>query len=267
MNELGTGGIRKMLSHVGDEVNYTLPIGDGSLPMNPLIGQTVRLEYLGEIRCVSCGRKTKKSFSQGHCFPCMRKLASCDGCIVRPETCHYAAGTCREPEWGETHCLIPHTVYLSNTGGTKVGITRGGNEMIRWVDQGASQALPIFTVPERLISGQVETQLKAHISDKTNWRKMLSGEPEMVDLHQLRDALLENVSALGYTPRSDAETVTIRYPVQQYPEKVKSLDIEKLGTIEGKLWGIKGQYLIFDVGVINVRKYTGYTWRVLSTTN
>lgn len=267
MNELGTGGIRKMLSHVGDEVNYTLPIGDGSLPMNPLIGQTVRLEYLGEIRCVSCGRKTKKSFSQGHCFPCMRKLASCDGCIVRPETCHYAAGTCREPEWGETHCLIPHTVYLSNTGGTKVGITRGGNEMIRWVDQGASQALPIFTVPERLISGQVETQLKAHISDKTNWRKMLSGEPEMVDLHQLRDALLENVSALGYTPRSDAETVTIRYPVQQYPEKVKSLDIEKLGTIEGKLWGIKGQYLIFDVGVINVRKYTGYTWRVQSTTS
>ena len=89
----------------------------------------------------------------------------------------------------------------------------------------------------------------------------------MVDLHQLRDALLENVSALGYTPRSDAETVTIRYPVQQYPEKVKSLDIEKLGTIEGKLWGIKGQYLIFDVGVINVRKYTGYTWRVQSTTN
>ena len=61
--------------------------------------------------------------------------------------------------------------------------------------------------------------------------------------------------------------MTIRYPVQQYPEKVKSLDIEKLGTIEGKLWGIKGQYLIFDVGVINVRKYTGYTWRVQSTTS
>ena len=267
MTELGTGGIRKMISQVLDEVDYTLPIGDESLPMNPLIGRTVQLEYLGEIRCVSCGRKTKKSFAQGHCFPCMRKLASCDGCIVRPETCHYAAGTCREPEWGETHCLIPHTVYLSNTGGTKVGITRGGNEMIRWVDQGASQALPIFTVPERLISGQVETQLKAHISDKTNWRKMLSGEPEMVDLHQVRDALLENVSALGYTPRAEAETVTIQYPVQQYPEKVKSLDIEKLGTIEGTLWGIKGQYLIFDVGVINVRKYTGYTWRVRSATS
>ena len=264
MNELGTGGIRKMKSRVLDRVDYTLPIGDGTIPMNGLIGHTLRLDYLGEIRCINCGRKTKKSFSQGHCFPCMRKLASCDGCIVRPETCHYAEGTCREPAWGETHCLIPHTVYLSNTGGTKVGITRGGNEMIRWVDQGASQALPIFTVPERLASGQVETQLKAHISDKTNWRKMLSGEPEAVDLHGVRDSLLEAVPELGFTPRSDADTVTIKYPVQHYPEKVKSLDIEKLGTIEGTLWGIKGQYLIFDVGVINVRKFTGYRWRVSS---
>ena len=264
MTELGTGGIRKMISQVLDEVDYTLPIGDGAVPMNNLIGQTVQLEYLGEIRCVSCGRKTKKSFSQGHCFPCMRKLASCDGCIVRPETCHYAAGTCREPDWGEKNCLIPHTVYLSNTGGTKVGITRGGNEMIRWVDQGASQALSIFTVPERLVSGQVETRLKAHISDKTNWRKMLSGEPDAVDLHEVRDTLLSTVTDLGFTPNDDTDTVTIKYPVQQYPEKVKSMDIEKLGAIEGTLWGIKGQYLIFDVGVINVRKYTGYTWRVSS---
>ncbi len=194
----------------------------------------------------------------------MRKLASCDGCIVRPETCHYAQGTCREPEWGEAHCLRPHTVYLSNTGGTKVGITRGGNEMIRWVDQGATQALPIFTVPERLVSGQVETQLKAHISDKTNWRKMLSGVPDPVNLHAVRDELLSKAPDLGMAPVDSAEPTTIHYPVEQYPEKVKSLDIEKLGTIEGTLWGIKGQYLIFDVGVINVRKYTGYRWRVSS---
>ena len=264
MTELGTGEIRKMRGNVDDVVDYALPIGDQHIPMNALIGRTVELSFLNEIRCVNCGRKTKKSFAQGHCFPCMRKLASCDGCIVRPETCHYAKGTCREPEWGETHCLIPHTVYLSNTGGTKVGITRGGNELIRWVDQGATQALPIFTVPERLVSGQVETQLKAHISDRTNWRKMLSGEPDPVDMQALRDDLLSKASDVGLDPQGSAETTTIRYPVQRYPDKVKSLDIEKLGTIEGTLWGIKGQYLIFDVGVINVRKYTGYRWRVSS---
>jgi hypothetical protein len=28
--------------------------------------------------------------------------------------------------------------------------------------------------------------------------------------------------------------------------------------VEGELQGIKGQYLILDTGVINIRKYTGY---------
>ena len=262
MTELGSGSIRKMRSELSDVVRYTLPIGDSSVSMNDIIGQQIELTFLNEIRCISCGRRTKKSFSQGHCFPCMKSLASCDGCIVRPETCHYAAGTCREPEWGETHCLIPHTVYLSNTGGTKVGITRGGNEHVRWVDQGATQALPIFTVPERLASGLVEVKLKDHISDKTNWRKMLSGVPDACDLHALRDDLLHRAGDLGGPSPVDADITTIDYPVMRYPDKIKSLDIEKLGSIEGTLEGIKGQYLMLDVGVINVRKYTGYIWRI-----
>jgi hypothetical protein len=264
MTELGRGSIRKMVSTVGSDIQYELPLGDSRLPMNALIGNTLRLEYLGEIRCVNCGRKTRKSFAQGHCFPCMRKLASCDGCIVRPETCHYAAGTCREPQWGETHCLIPHTVYLSNTGGVKVGITRGGNELVRWVDQGATQALAIRTVPERLISGLVETRLKQHVSDKTNWRVMLSGVPAEQPLQTVRDTLFETESGLAGDALPDAEIVRLNYPVLAYPEKVKSMNIDKLGTIEGTLQGIKGQYLIFDIGVINVRKYTGYHWAVFS---
>jgi len=264
MNEMGQGSIRKMVSRIDETVQYELPLGEETLPMNTLVGKDVRLQYLGEIRCVNCGRKTRKSFAQGHCFPCMRKLASCDGCIVRPETCHYSAGTCRDPQWGETHCLIPHTVYLSNTGGVKVGITRGGNELVRWVDQGATQALPIRTVPERLISGLVETRLKQHVSDKTNWRVMLSGVPEDQPLHTIRDTLFEAESDLAGEAVSDAEVVQLNYPVLAYPGKVKSMDIEKLGTIEGTLQGIKGQYLIFDIGVINVRKYTGYHWAVFS---
>ena len=31
-----------------------------------------------------------------------------------------------------------------------------------------------------------------------------------------------------------------------------------LVLVEGTLMGIKGQYLMFDTGVINVRKFTGY---------
>ena len=34
---------------------------------------------------------------------------------------------------------------------------------------------------------------------------------------------------------------------------------DKLNEIEGRLWGIKGQYLMFDDGtVINIRKHNGY---------
>jgi hypothetical protein len=60
----------------------------------------------------------------------------------------------------------------------KVGITRHSQIPTRWMDQGASQAQPIFRVSSRLQSGLVETAFKAHIADKTNWRAMLKGEAE-----------------------------------------------------------------------------------------
>lgn len=259
MGELGQGPIRKMVTTPADTVQYALPIGEDVVPMNPLLGQTVQIAYAGEIRCVACGRRTKKSFNQGHCFPCLRRLASCDSCIVKPEQCHYFEGTCREPAWGEEYCLIPHTVYLANTGAVKVGITRGGNENIRWVDQGASEALAIFTVRDRLTSGQVEVALKDHVADRTNWRVMLSGEPDSIDLEAAREELLDKADLSGLSVvEPTLETRRFRYPVLEYPEKVRSLNLDKSPVIEGVLQGIKGQYLLLDCGVINMRKYGGY---------
>ena len=55
----------------------------------------------------------------------------------------------------------------------------------------------------------------------------------------------------------EAET-RIRYPVLKHPVKVKSFNLDKTPLVEGTLEGIKGQYLIFDTGVINMRKYGGY---------
>jgi hypothetical protein len=46
--------------------------------------------------------------------------------------------------------------------------------------------------------------------------------------------------------------------VLEYPKKVKAHNLEKTPEIEGTLQGIKGQYLILDTGVINIRKYTAY---------
>ena len=51
----------------------------------------------------------------------------------------------------------------------------------------------------------------------------------------------------------------IKYPVLEYPTKIKSLKLEKLHNVEGVLKGIKGQYLIFDDGhVFNVRSHEGF---------
>ena len=266
------GDIQKMKVELNDSdgsVSYHLPIGDDLVCMNDFIGNEISLSYQGEIHCISCGRKTKKSFSQGHCFPCMQSLPECDSCIIKPELCHYHEGTCRDAAWGEQHCLQDHYVYLSNTSGVKVGITRHTNIPSRWIDQGATQALPIFKVKDRITSGKVEVIFKDHVADKTAWQRMLKGSPDARDLKSEFDNLLslcsENITALqkelgedAVTILSDAEPVEINYPVEQYPEKVKSLNFDKVPDIKGVLKGIKGQYLLLDIGVLNIRKFAGY---------
>lgn len=269
MMELARGSLSKMKAELNSPVQYSFRLGDGELPVNPLLGKAVRLEYLGAIHCCHCGRRTKTSFSQGYCYPCMQKLAQCDLCIMSPERCHYDAGTCREPEWGERFCMTDHIVYLANSSGPKVGITRATQLPTRWLDQGATQAVPIMRVATRQQSGFVEDLLRTHVADKTNWRAMLKGDALPIDLLSLRDTLLEK-SAEGLQalqqrfglqaiqPVPDAAVVEISYPVEAYPSKVSSFNLDKQPVVEGTLMGIKGQYLIFDTGVINIRKYTAY---------
>src|SRR5690606_39924851 len=113
-----------------------------------------------------------------------------DLCIVSPERCHYEQGTCREPAWGEQFCMTDHIVYLANSSGLKVGITRASQIPTRWIDQRASQALPIMRVATRQQSGMVEGLLRGQVADKTNWRALLRGEPAPLDLPAGRDRLL-----------------------------------------------------------------------------
>lgn len=269
MLELGRGALSKMSTRLAQPVQYSLRLGEQYLDLNALLGQGVRLEYLGAIHCSHCGRKTKKSFSQGYCYPCFSKLAQCDTCIMSPERCHYAAGTCREPAWGEQFCMTDHVVYLANSSGAKVGITRATQVPTRWIDQGATQALPIMRVATRQQSGLVEDVLRSQVTDRTNWRAMLKGEAAALNLAQLAGEIFEACHA-GITtlqerfglqaiqPLSDLAVVDIAYPVLAYPAKVASFDLEKTPVVEGTLQGIKGQYLIFDTGVINIRKFTAY---------
>ncbi|WP_438970668.1 DUF2797 domain-containing protein [Methylophaga sp.] len=248
---------------------YEMRIGSQTMPMNDLVGHTISLNYLGEIECLNCQRSIKKSYSGGFCFPCSQKLAQCDLCFMKPELCHYEQGTCREPEWGEAVCMQDHIVYLANSSGLKVGITRINQVPTRWIDQGATQAVPVFRVRTRYQSGLVEVLFKNHVSDRTDWRKMLKGEAPPLDLAAERDRLLaecaDEIKLLQQQFGDDSihilpaePMLAIHYPVIEYPIKVSSLNFDKTPEITGQLLGIKGQYLIFDKGVINIRKFSGY---------
>ncbi len=264
-----SGSIRKMTARASTPVEYALPIGDGSLSLNPLLGQRLRLEWTGEISCIHCSRSIKKSFNQGYCYPCFRRLARCDRCVVKPELCHFDQGTCREPDWGRSECLVPHTVYLANSSSLKVGITRGLDPTARWIDQGATQAMPIRIVPSRLDAGRVEVALKDFVADKTNWRRMLQGSPDPLDLASERDRLMQALEsaqpklALPGSAPGDSPVTTLHYPVIEYPSKVVSHNLDRDPVLEGTLQGIKGQYLILDREVINLRKYGGYSLSVV----
>lgn len=262
------GHLRKMSVQLEEPVGYTLLLDEHEQPLNKLIGSKISLHFSGDIHCQACGRKTKKSYSQGFCYPCAQKLAQCDLCIMRPETCHHHKGTCREPQWGLDHCFQPHVVYLSNTSGIKVGITRQEQIPTRWIDQGATQALPMVTVSSRYHSGLLEVLFKEHVADRTDWRKMLKGANHLVDMVAERERLLaecaEGILRVGEQFGRDSfrlmddDVLNIDYPVKSYPEKVKSLNFDKTPEIDGTLRGIKGQYLIFDSGVLNIRKFGGY---------
>ena len=258
------------------EYKFILDRSETALPFS--LGQDIEIEWTGNIYCVSCGSKTPKSYSQGHCFKCFKTKAACDMCIMKPETCHYHLGTCREDDFAHDVCFQPHIVYLANSSALKVGITRIGQMPTRWLDQGATQALPILKVGSRRLSGQLEIMFGTQVADKTDWRKLLKGEAEPINLLEIREQLVEEFAPKIQTIRDEFsqnlefnETVELLedelprefiYPVEQYPEKVKSHNLDKTPVIRGKLHGIKGQYLILDTSVINIRKYTGYEIKI-----
>lgn len=268
--EMVSGNLSKMQTRLQDgRVYYSLELGGQNIDLNALLGRSVRLSFAAQIHCVACGRKTNKSFNQGYCYPCFSTLAQCDVCIMSPEKCHFQAGTCREPAWGEEFCNREHFVYLANSTGFKVGITRGTQLPTRWLDQGAVQGLPVARVATRQISGLLETIFKQHVADKTNWRALLKGDAPELDIAAKRDELfalchaeihdlqqrfgLEKVQMLN-----NASETRIAYPVSQYPQKINSHNLDKENVLQGILSGIKGQYWILDNTVINIRKYSGY---------
>ncbi len=260
------GNVRKMKSDFKAPIEYSMILSEHILPLNDHIGSNIKLEWSGIIHCVKCGNKTNKSFFQGFCYPCFISAPESSECILKPELCQAHEGISRDMEWSEKYCLSNHYVYLSLTSGIKVGVTRYTQIPTRWIDQGAIKALKIAKTPNRYLAGAIEVKLKEFVSDRTSWQRMLKNDVNQdIDLYGYRETLKENLPSdlKTYVLNEEREKI-IAYPINKYPEKIKSINFEKVKEFEGKLTGIKGQYLYIDNQfVVNMRKYSGFYFNII----
>ncbi|MCY0877090.1 MAG: DUF2797 domain-containing protein [Firmicutes bacterium] len=253
------GFMRELDHSAANPVQYTIRLGDDEAAVNEWIGHTVTVTFLNEKRCIVCNRKVNKLYQGGYCFPCVTSLAQTDLCIVKPHECHFHLGTCRDATFGETHCMIPHYVYLSVSSQAKVGLTRKGRQLRRWVDQGATSAVLLAQVPTRKDAGELEMEIARTMPDKTDWRKLVQGVSAKVDLMEMAETVREALSERWHPFwLSERELHTFEYPVlADRTPKAKSFSLDKTPVVSGVLIGVRGQYLLFDDGVLQMRKHAG----------
>ena len=258
------GVLTKMETEFESPIQYYLVFEHDFLNMNQLLGKKLTFQFV-KYQCLNCGLD-KPIFRQGFDKQCFYDTAQAGDWIMRPElsTAHLDKED-RDLEYEKKVQLKPHIVYLANSSNVKVGVTRKSQVPTRWIDQGAHEAIEIVEVPNRYLAGITEVALKAHVADKTNWRKMLKNDIEVESLEDWRARLKPYIpeEAAAYFIENNSET-HIQFPVLQFPEKPKSLNIKKEQQYSGKLVGIKGQYLIFeDDTVFNVRANEGLVLNIM----
>ena len=258
------GVLTKMQTEFGNPIQYYLVFEDNFLNVNQLLGKPMEINFVG-FQCLNCGKK-KKIFRQGFCYDCFYSSPAVGDWIMKPElsTAHLGIQD-RDLAYEEKVQLQPHIVYLALSSEVKVGVTRKTQMPTRWIDQGASQAIAIVEVPNRYLAGITEVALKNHYADKTNWRKMLTNSFETIDLvaERLKVEHLIPTEVQEYFYNQTIDLYEMQYPVLEYPTKVTSLSLDKTPNFQGKLMGIKGQYLLFEGGIVfNIRSSEGYIVKI-----
>lgn len=253
------GVLQKMQTENGNPIQYYLVFENDFLNVNQVLNKTVEISFIKH-QCLNC-KLDKPIYRQGFCKSCFFEIPTAGDWIMRPElsTAHLDQED-RDLAYEKKVQLQPHIVYLANSSNVKVGVTRKTQVPTRWIDQGAHEAIEIVEVPNRYLAGITEVALKNHVGDKTNWRKMLTNNVDDKNLIEWRNKLKQYIpeEALQYFIEDNQET-HLEFPVMQYPEKVKSLNLDKTPNYKGTLKGIKGQYLIFeDNTVFNIRSNEGY---------
>ncbi len=257
--------LKKMEALAQKPIHYFLSTDNNTIHINNILGHTLKIENTGEKYCVRCGAKTKKLYGEGFCYKCFITAPEADVCVIHPEKCQAHLGISRDMEWSREHCLIDHYVYLAVTDHLKVGVTRHTQVPKRWIDQGALMAIKLAKTPYRQLAGLIEVDLKQHFSDKTHWKRMLeTNTPPDIDLTEAkRSAAALLIPEFRKYLDLDNTIYTFSYPILSQPPRISSVNLDKIHTVEGKLIGIKGQYLIFDSGqVLNIRKHSGFLVRI-----
>ncbi len=249
----------KMDAEADTPVQYFLDINDDYIITNELINRKISLEHTG-YQCKICG-SDEPVFRMGMCKKCFFESPYAGDWIVHPELSRAHLGEeDRNLDVEKRIQLQPHYVYLAKTSDVKIGVTRKEQVPNRWIDQGADEVIVIMETPNRYLAGITEMTLKKYINDKTQWRKMLTPEISTKDLYEVFEKIKNHVPPESQPYfLSKPEVFEFTYPVEKYPQKIKSVKLDKTKKISGKLIGIKGQYLLFDDGrVFNVRNHEGY---------
>ena len=244
--------------HIDSDAAYITFDQERTITLKPSPQNIIHLVCTEAAACIHCQRSIKTNAYGGYCFPCSRKLARCDLCVLKPSLCHYHLGTCREPTWGDTYCMVQHIVYLAWTSGFKIGLTRHNRFQTRLREQGSYIACPLYITDNRKIAGDIEHQLTTWYSDRTDWRKMLRNGPldEAIFFQQYQEVVKKMDLHLGlcaqpYTPTITHYTVYGEITTQSLGKTHKSFEIQSV------LCGIKGHYLIFNTGVLSLRSLIG----------
>ena len=159
-----TGSLDKMNSILENPVKYSFVVGDKCIDLNDFIGLKISIDWLGNVSCV-CGKSLNKFYRQNFCYQCFWNSPLASQSIFKPELCTADLGIEeRDLDWEKKFQIAPHYVYLANSSGLKVGITRKTQKITRWIDQGASQAILFAEVPNRRLSGIIEVELKKTFS-------------------------------------------------------------------------------------------------------
>lgn len=253
------GVLTKMLTEASQPIQYYLNLQDDFIHLNQKINTTISLKFL-KYECLNC-HENKKIYRQGFCYTCFEQIPNAGEWIMHPEKskAHLDIED-RDLAYEKQVQLQPHIVYLANSSNVKVGVTRKSQVPTRWIDQGAHEALVFLETPNRYLAGIAEVALKNHISDKTNWRKMLTNTLQDEDLNKVKNDLIPYLpeEVKPYICENENE-LNLHFPVEKYPSKPASINLEKTPTYQGKLVGIKGQYLLFeDNHVLNVRNNEGF---------